>query len=159
MEKMGNLMVSYGRTLIDHGKIGLLFAIAGEIFTKLLGGWDSMLTTLFMFMAFDYISGWIIALMGKSKKSANGKLNSTAGWYGLAKKGITIIVVLMACRLDLTAEQLGIDMIVNIRTIVIGFYIGIEGISILENYELIAGERIPAPLKKALESLIGKSEE
>lgn len=51
-----------------------------------IGGWDSALVTLVIFMGVDFVTGFVTAAMGKSKHSKTGKLNSKAGWYGLAKK-------------------------------------------------------------------------
>ncbi len=138
------------------GKMGVLIGVAAEGFTILFGGWDKLLTTLIMFMVFDYISGIMVAIKGKSNKTNSGKLSSKAGWNGLLKKGGTLLVVLVACRLDLMAAQCGMDMFINIRAIVIGFYIGVEGISLLENVNALDDGRnnIPPFLKKGLERLL-----
>ena len=36
-----------------------------------------------------------------SGKAENGALESRAGWKGLCRKGVSLLVVLVACRLDL----------------------------------------------------------
>ena len=74
----------------------------GSAIASLFGGWDAALTTLVIFMAADYATGLIVAgVFNKSKKSKNGALDSHIGWKGLCKKGITLLIVLIAYRLDL----------------------------------------------------------
>jgi len=66
------------------------------------GGWDKFLQTLLLFMAIDWFTGGILlpAVFGKSPKSENGALESRAGWKGLCRKGMTLLYVLIAARLD-----------------------------------------------------------
>lgn len=53
--------------------------VIGGFFAALLGGWDSALITLVLFMAIDFTTGLIAASMGKSKHNKTGKLSSKAG--------------------------------------------------------------------------------
>ena len=46
-----------------------LIAVIGAIFTSLVGGWDSAMTTLVIFMAIDFLTGFVTAIIGKSKHS------------------------------------------------------------------------------------------
>ena len=75
--------------------------IIGAFFASLVGGWDSALITLITFMAVDFITGFVTAAMGKSKHSVTGKLNSKAGWVGLAKKFCILLMVVVAMRVDI----------------------------------------------------------
>ena len=68
-----------------------LIAVIGAIFTSLVGGWDSAMTTLVILMAIDFMTGFVTAIIGKSKHSGSGKLNSKAVWVGLAKKFCIIL--------------------------------------------------------------------
>ena len=78
--------------------LGLL----GGCIADLLGGWDAGLQSLFLFMAIDYFTGLIVAgVFKKSRKSQKGALESLAAWKGLLRKGASLGVVLIACRLDL----------------------------------------------------------
>ena len=78
--------------------IGLI----GSFIASLFGGWDAALVTLISFMGIDYITGLIVAgVFHKSQKTENGTLESLAGWKGLCRKGVTLLIVLVACRLDL----------------------------------------------------------
>ena len=79
-----------------------MIGAVGGIISSLFGGWDSALTTLVIFMVIDYITGMLVAgVFKKSKKSQNGALESRAGWMGLCRKGMTLLIVLIAVQLDL----------------------------------------------------------
>lgn len=125
----------------------------GAFFSSLFGGWDSALTTLVIFMAADYITGLLVAgVFHKSKKTETGVLESRAGWKGLCRKGMTLLVVLIACRLDL---MMGTNFVRD--AVVIG-YIANETISIIENAGLM-GIPIPDVITDAIDILKKKSEE
>lgn len=122
----------------------------GSALANALGGWSDDLITLIIFMAVDYITGMIVAgVFKRSSKSNSGTLSSNAGWKGLCKKGVTLLVVLVAYRLDVT---LGVAYI---KTAVIIAFIINEVLSIIENAGLM-GVHIPEPVTKALELLRNK---
>ena len=129
------------------GSICTILGMFGGAISALFGGWDAALITLVIFMTIDYITGIIVAaIFHASKKSKNGALESHAGWKGLCKKGVTLLIVLVAYRLDIV---LGINFIRE--TVIIGF-IANEGISITENAVLM-GIPMPTIVKKMLEVL------
>lgn len=79
----------------------------GAAIASLYGGWDAALQTLILFMAVDYVTGLIVAgVFHASPKSRTGALESRAGWKGLIRKGETLLIVLVACRLDAVSNQL-----------------------------------------------------
>ena len=80
-----------------------LFGMFGSAVALLFGGWDIALQTLVLFMGIDWITGGILlpVIFKKSPKSENGRLESRAGWKGLCRKGMTLLFVLIAVRLDL----------------------------------------------------------
>ena len=81
------------------GIIGIVTAFIADTF----GGWTEPRTTLVIFMLIDYVTGLIVAgLFKKSKKSAEGGLESRAGWKGLARKFSTFLLVLVAIRVDVS---------------------------------------------------------
>ena len=83
-------------------KILSVIGVAGSFIASLFGGFDAALVTLLIFMGIDYVTGLIVAgIFHASKKTENGMLESRAGWKGLCRKGVTLLVVLVACRLDL----------------------------------------------------------
>ena len=128
------------------GAIGA--AIAG-----LFGGWDAALVTLIIFMAVDYITGLIVAgVFHASPKTESGALESKAGLKGLLRKGGMLLVVLVACRLDL---MLGAHFI---RDAVVIALISNEALSIVENLGLM-GVPIPAPIINAIEVLKNRADE
>jgi len=57
--------------------ICMIAGVVGGVITTLLGGWDSALATLVVFMGIDFVTGIVTAAMGKSKHSESGTLNST----------------------------------------------------------------------------------
>lgn len=113
----------------------------------MFGGWDAALITLMIFMGIDYLTGLIMAgVFHNSGKTPNGALESRAGWKGLCRKGVTLLIVLVACRLDLV---MGSNFIRD--AVVIGF-IANETISIVENAGLM-GVPIPAVITRAIDVL------
>ena len=127
--------------------------IAGAVIAEAFGGWDAALTTLLIFMGIDYIAGLIVAgIFKKSRKSESGALESRAGWKGLARKGISLLIVLVACRLDLL---IGSNFI---RDCVVIAFITNETISIVENAGLM-GVPIPKVIIKAIDVLRDKAKE
>lgn len=126
--------------------------VAGSCIATLFGGWDAALTTLLIFMGMDYVTGLVVAgVFHKSQKSADGALESRAGWKGLCRKGATLLVVLVACRLDMVT---GSNFI---RDATIIAFIANETISIIENAGLM-GVPIPAIVVKAIDILKQKAE-
>ena len=120
---------------------------AGGFIATLLGGWDTGLQTLLIFMAVDYLTGLIVAgVFNKSNKTENGALESRAGWKGLCRKGLTLLSVLIGYRLDLA---IGTNYIRD--AVCIGF-IANEAISIIENAGMM-GAPIPKVISKAIEIL------
>ncbi len=123
-----------------RGMAALGGAVAG-----LLGGWDPLLRVLVVLMAADYLTGLLVALMGKSQKTEYGGLSSKVGAMGLARKGLMLSVVLVAAMMD-SVIGTGSAMC---RDAACWFYIANEGISILENAGL-AGAPYPEKLKQLL---------
>lgn len=131
--------------------LGILGFVGGAI-SSYLGGWDMALQTLIIFMAIDYITGLMVAgIFHKSAKSKTGALESRAGFKGLCRKGTVLLIVLVACRLDLTV---GTDIFRD--STVIAFVIN-EALSIIENAGLM-GVPIPTAITKGIELLKDKED-
>lgn len=127
--------------------------IIGSTIASVFGGWDAAMITLVSMMVIDYLTGVLVAgVFHNSPKTQNGTLESKAGWKGLCRKGMTLLIVLVAARLDII---LGTGFI---RDAVIIGYIANETISIIENAGLM-GVPIPEAIKKAIEVLQSKGEE
>lgn len=129
-----------------------IIGIIGGAIASLFGGWDAALVTLVIFMGIDYLTGLIVAgVFHNSKKTETGALESRAGFKGLCRKGVTLLIVLVACRLD---------MLINsnfIRDAVVIAFVANESISIVENAGLM-GIPIPAILVKAIDVLKKRAE-
>lgn len=103
-------------------------------------------------MAIDYLTGLIVAgVFKKSRKSQKGALESLAAWKGLLRKGASLGVVLIACRLDLL---LGSTIIRDATVIA---YCCNELLSITENIGLM-GVPLPKVITNALEALQQKDD-
>ncbi len=127
-------------------------AAAGSAIANYLGGWDSALKVLVAMMAADYLTGVLVALIWhKSNKTDDGTLSSKAGFKGLCKKGVIILIVWLAVLLD---DAMGANYV---RTAVMLFFIGNEGVSLLENIGLM-GVPYPQFLQKALQALRDKGD-
>ena len=129
-----------------------VIGVVGSFIASLFGGWDAALVTLVIFMAIDYVTGLLVAgVFHNSGKTENGALESRAGWKGLCRKCITLLVVLVATRLDLVT---GTNFI---RDAVVIAFIANETISIVENAGLM-GINIPPAITQAIEVLKKKSD-
>ncbi len=103
----------------------------------LWGGFDMALNTLLLFMLLDYILG---VACGVFKK----ELSSKIAFKGILKKMAMLIIIAVGVSLDLIINADGF-----LRGLVLFFYIGLEGISILENSATI-GVPIPDKLRSVL---------
>lgn len=130
-----------------------IIGVCGGMIASVFGGWDAALTTLVLFMVIDYVSGLIVAgVFHASRKTESGTLESRAGWKGLCRKGMTLLFVLIAYRLDLA---IGVNYIRD--TVIIGF-IANELISIVENAGLM-GIPLPSVITKAIDVLTKKGDD
>ena len=117
----------------------------GAIISGFTGGWNGALTTLVIFMAADYASGLLLAgVFKKSPKTDSGALQSYAGFKGIVRKGIMLIIVLLSYRLDMITGQSFIASGVIIA------FITNEAISITENAGLM-GVPMPKVLTRAID--------
>ncbi|HOO12364.1 MAG TPA: phage holin family protein [Bacillota bacterium] len=123
--------------------VGFAGACTIETLAACMGGWDVWLKALVLFVVLDYLSGVLAAGVQK-------KLDSSVGYKGIAKKVFIFILVAVAVQVDILA---GSNVI---RLAVVGFSLGIEGLSILENAGR-AGIPLPEPLINALVQLKDKS--
>ena len=113
------------------------FMIAGIIglLGWFFGGMDGYIKVLIAFSVIDYISGVF-------KAGAEGKISSAVGFKGIARKVLMFSLVGIAHLIDqfLPGEK---DAF---RIAIILFYIGNEGISIVENSDKL-GVKIPKFLR------------
>lgn len=124
-----------------------IISVVGGSIASMLGGWDAALVTLVVCMAADYITGLILAgVFKKSPKSETGALESRAGFKGLCRKGVMLLLVLVTVRLD---ALIGSDFIRNAAIIALVIN---ELLSLLENIGLM-GITYPPIIDKAIDIL------
>lgn len=120
-------------------------AVIGAAISYLYGGWDALIIALVVFVAADYVTGIAAA-------AYQGKLSSSVGLRGIAKKVFIFVVVALGHVVDMTLGNTN----TLIRDAVIYFYLANELISILENGGKM-GAPIPPVITQAIEVLKGKS--
>ena len=111
-----------------------------------LGGCDGLLIALIIFMAVDYVTGVMCAVVDK-------RLSSTVGFKGIFKKVLILMLVGIAHMLD--AAVIGTGSV--LRTAIIFFYLSNEGVSLLENATHL-GQPVPEKLKAVLQQLHDRAE-
>jgi toxin secretion/phage lysis holin len=138
-------------TIITKSNITVALMAMGGFLASLLGGWDVALRALVTLMAADFITGLMIAAFWKrSNKSKTGALTSKASFKGLCKKVGILFAVLVGVNVDaITGDN-------YVRTLMITFFIGNEGLSVLENLALMGVPYHPG-LKKMLEVMKDKN--
>lgn len=126
--------------------------MAAGMISWLAGGFDTPVLALVICMGVDYLTGLIVAgIFHTSPKTAGGGLDSRVGWRGLARKFVTLLIVVVANLVDVVLE------LHYIRDAVIAAFCANECISILENAALM-GIRIPKVMQAALEKLSEEAE-
>lgn len=135
--------------MFERFDFGALFktgaALGGAIISYLFGGWSQLLGVLLTFVAIDYITGVAAAAI-------EGKLSSSVGLKGIAKKVFIFVIVAVAHLVD---QALGNNNM--FMTAVVFFYLANELLSILENAGRV-GLPVPEIIQKAVEILKGKSQ-
>ena len=110
------------------------------------------MTTLVILMLIDYVTGIIVAgVFHNSPKCSGGALSSAVGFKGICRKFVILLIVVVACRVDLLLET----NIIRDATC-IGFCVN-ELVSITENTGLM-GIPLPRKLVEAIEVLRGDND-
>ena len=132
--------------------VGAISSFIGSGFAHIIG-WNALVEALIVTMAIDWITGMLAAFKYKKKHpNSKGGLSSKVGFLGIIRKVSILAVVCFAHYLDYAT---GISAI---HTIVVWFYIGNEGLSIIENAAK-AGAPIPDSLKNKLDQLAHEKKE
>ena len=126
--------------------IQFIFTAVGGWLGYFLGGCDGLLYALIVFVAVDYITGVMCAVI-------NRKLSSAVGFKGIFRKVLVFLLVGIANIIDVQVVGTGAVL----RTAVIFFYISNEGVSLLENAGHL-GLPIPEKIKTVLEQLHDRAE-
>ncbi|GIP54437.1 phage holin family protein [Paenibacillus vini] len=119
-------------------------SIFGAVLGYAVGGFSILLQVLLVFVAADWVTGWVAAWM-------NGELRSRIGHEGIIRK-VTIFILVSIAHL--------IDGILGeghyIRDAVIFFYLATELLSIIENVGRM-GIPMPGVLRNAVKIFQSKS--
>lgn len=121
-------------------KVSAVFSITATTFSQLMGGWDGYTYILLLFMALDFASG---ILVGTKEK----KLSPVIAFNGATKKLMIILMVMLAVGADQIMGTAG-----AIRMLVIFYYSGTEGISVIENASIL-GLPVPDKIKNVFASM------
>lgn len=110
-------------------------AFVGVLLQHFIGQWNNQIE----FMIIDYITGLSAAYI-----MSNVYLDSRKGFKGIIKKMVILCLVILAHQMDVLIGQ---DAL--IKNVVLLFFIGNEGLSILENASN-CGLPVPKKLKDTL---------
>lgn len=117
---------------------------AGAALGEYLGSFDSLMYALVAFIATDYVTGVLCAIVEK-------RLSSSVGFKGICQKVFILALVGVANVLDVHVVGGGCVL----RSAVIFFYCANEGISIIENAARI-GLPVPEKLQDVMKQLKNK---
>ena len=126
-------------------KVVKVGAALGGAIAGAFGGWIVQLSVLVYFMLVDYVTGLVVAWMGKSTKSETGGPSSRIGFQGILKKLLMLGLVFVAAQID---TAMGGNAFIC-RDAVVWFYLANEGLSVLENLTL-AGVPFPERIRLLL---------
>lgn len=131
--------------------LAVLSAVCG-LAAHAIGGWDMLAKCLTVFIVTDYITGLTVAFVfHRSQKTPGGGASSEVCFRGIVKKICILVMVGISVCMD---NILGTEYI---RFVTIMFFIGNEGLSILENMQTM-GVPFPRFVKEALEQMRDKSD-
>lgn len=136
-------MIKEAARFLNVDKIYNWIGAAAGAAVGLMGGWDAGMKVLAICMVLDYVTGVLNAVKEK-------KLSSNTGFWGLLRKGVIFLVVILAAQLDLV---LGQDAVC--RSAAILFYIANEAVSMVENAAKL-GVKVPGKVLDVLEQLKSK---
>ncbi|WP_302360367.1 holin family protein [uncultured Megasphaera sp.] len=140
---MMNMVINFFREMVpaeSEIEWGAAVSCVGSICSYFLG-WSALIEALIVAMAIDYITGILAAYI-----NPNMQLNSQRGFRGICKKLVILLLVALAHKLDQVTGQPAI------QALVVWFFLGNEGLSIIENAAK-AGLPIPDKLRDTLEQI------
>ena len=135
MSKRWTVLWSYGT---EGAALSGVVSAVGTTVLSLIGGWDQPLKALLLFMLLDFVLGVLAA-------AKQGEVDSKVAFWGGVNKLAVLCFVMVGVMLDgtLPLEE------PYCRTAVIFFYLGREGLSLIENYGKLGGE-LPTFLRSML---------
>lgn len=121
-----------------------IVGVTGAVLNYMFGGWSELVQLFLLLIAIDYVTG-----IAASLKMGQG-LNSAKGFWGIWRKGLMVVIVMIGHRFDLL---LGTELFM---AGFISFYLANELISITENFGQL-GVPLPGKIRKLIEALKEKS--
>jgi toxin secretion/phage lysis holin len=115
----------------DMIKFTVMATMGGSVAAFLFGTWTPLLKWLLVMVALDILSGIAKGFYDKGLRSR--KMSQ-----GMLMKAMTFLVIILANGLD----QIAFDGVPVCKTAAISFYIGMEGLSFIEN---LAQMNVPLP--------------
>lgn len=122
---------------MNQHTLNLLAGGFGAVISYAFGGWSGMLELLMLAIIMDYVTG--VAAAWKEKN-----LNSSVGFWGLIKKVLMVLAVMLGHRADLA---LGLNDV--FMTGFVFAFLANELVSLAENYG-----RLGLPLSQHIEPII-----
>ncbi|MBE3555580.1 MAG: phage holin family protein [Firmicutes bacterium] len=119
-----------------------IFAAVATLLTFVFGQWDTLMQGLVVFVTADLLAGSVAAVVTRD-------LDSGQLFHSILRKVLVFVMVAVAAQLD-KVMQTGQNPL--LRTVTIWFFIGQEGVSIIENAGR-AGLPLPTALRQALRRL------
>lgn len=113
-------------------QIGSITSAIGAVLTYFIG-WNDALEALLTLMVIDYATGLLAAYINPDLK-----LDSHKGFRGICKKIVIILLIVLAHELE---KATGVPAV---QSVVVWFFVGNEGLSIIENS---AKAGVPVPEK------------
>lgn len=123
--------------------LNLSSAVVGTFVSYAFGEWSNLMSLFLLAICIDYLTG-----MAASVKENKG-LSSQTGFWGLARKALMLLIIMLAHRMD---------MLQGGQAIMIGaiyFYLANELLSITENYGRL-GLPLPDQVKRVIHILKSK---
>lgn len=138
-------------------KVLEILVAAGGAVASFFVAMPPLVWILIAVMTIDYVTGMICGIMGKSKKTENGYLESKAAFIGLMKKALILLVVLLAALLDQAISAGAGIQFEAVMGATCLWFIASEGLSVLENVACM-GIPVPNILLKLLEIMRSKGD-
>ena len=127
-------------------KLQGFLAVLGVPITFLWGEWSPFMNVLLVFIVLDTITGFFKALVNRRIRSRNMSI-------GILRKAGIFLVIIIGNMIDVVL----FDSVPVAKSALIFFYIGMEGISIVENLHEL-GVPIPDFIGRYLETIKEKGE-
>lgn len=137
-EWMEKLSWNYG---VEGFTFSSVLAVLGSFLNFVFGGWDALINALCVFMVADFAVGFLAA-------AKNEEIDSKIMLWGGVNKILVLVMVAVGTVLDYVLPLSD----PYVRTAIIWFYIGREGLSLIENYGRM-GQKLPQFLSKLLAQL------